>query len=60
MHFDLNIGPLLLQHVQMRLVRTNLPIIDEMERIWGSAGAVVALGEYLSFLRMFADRKPYF
>ena len=38
----------------------DLPMIDEIERIWGSGGAVLAFGAYLDFLRILAERKPYF
>ena len=44
----------------MSYLINHLPIIELIVTICGSGGKVDRFGEYLIFLRIFADNKPYF
>lgn len=59
MHLEFDEASLLLHGCEVGCISDVLPMIEETERICCSGGAI-ELGEYLSFLRIFAERKPYF
>lgn len=60
MDFKAQIGSFLLQNIKVGYIKCAVPTIEEIESICCSGGVVAALGAYLSFLRILAERNPYF